>query len=108
MWRMTKLVDRRDALDAKAAVDQRPRVAREGGGVAGNRDHDSDLARRELLDLRLRALPRWVEHHGVVVAQFLRHQRTAEQIAGLGLDRLQPGGRCRGLRQRRYRAGVAV
>ena len=45
---------------------------------------------------------------GVVVAQFLRHQRTAEQVARLGLDRLQSGGRCRRLLQRRHRAGIAV
>src|ERR1700739_3216226 len=108
MRRMTKLIDGRDALDAKAAVDQCPRVAREGRGVAGYSDHDRDFARRELLDLRLRALPRRVEHDGVVVAQFLRHQRTAEQVAGLGLDRLQAGRRCRWLLQRRYPRWVIV
>ena len=43
-----------------------------------------------------------------IVAQFLRHQRTAEQVARLGLDRLQSRRRRRRLLQRRDRAGLAV
>jgi len=41
-----------------------------------------------VLRLRLRALPRRVEYDRVVVAKLLGHQRTAEQVAGLSLDRL--------------------
>ena len=66
------------------------------------------LLARELAGLRLRALARRIEHDGVEVAQLLRHQRAAEQVADLGLDRLQSGGRGRGLLQRRHRAGIAV
>ena len=93
MRRVAELIDRRHALEPVAAIDQDPRVARECRGIARHRDHDRHLARRELLRLRLRALPRRIEHHGVEVAQFLRHQRAAEQVARLGLDRLQPGRR---------------
>src|ERR1700744_6011383 len=75
MRAVTKLIDRRDAFDDKAAVDQGPRVAGKGRGVAGHRDHGRDLAGRELFDLRLRALPRRVEHHRIELAQFRRHQR---------------------------------
>ena len=87
------------SADGVTAVDQDICIAREGRDIAGHRDHHRNLARRQLLDLRLRALPRRIEHDGIVVAQFLRHQRTPEQIARLGLDRLQSGGRRRRLLQ---------
>ena len=57
---------------------------------------------------RLRALARRIEHDGIVVAQFLRHQRAAEQVARFGLHRLQAGGGGDGLLQRCHGAGIAV
>ena len=47
---MAELIDRGDAFDMKSALDQDPRVAGEGRGVAGHRDHGCDLAGGELLD----------------------------------------------------------
>ena len=41
----------------------------------------------ELLRLRLCALTRRIEHHAIVIAQFLRHQRAAEQVAMFTFDR---------------------
>jgi hypothetical protein len=61
---MTKSVNRRDACDFMAAVDQSARIACKRCDVAR-------FASREL-DLRLRALPRRIEDHRVLVAQFLR------------------------------------
>jgi hypothetical protein len=80
MRRVAKLVDRRDALDAIAAIDQEPGVADEGRHVAGHRDHGADLARGELNRLRLRALPRRIEHDRVEVAQFLQGYSTPKQL----------------------------
>ena len=39
MRRVAELIDRRDAFEPVAAVDQEPRVAGEGRGIAGDRDH---------------------------------------------------------------------
>ena len=108
MRRVAELIDWRDAFDLVAAIDQDFGVARECRDVAGNRDHHRNFARRKLRRLRLRALPWRVEDNRIVVAQFLRHQRAAEQVARLGLDRLQSRGRCCGLLQRRHRTGIAV
>ena len=95
---VAELVDRRDALDLVAAVDQDFRVARERRDVAGDRNHRRNPARRELARIcALRALPRRIEHDRIVVAQLLRHQRPAKQVARLGVDRLQSGRRGRSL-----------
>ena len=72
---------------AEAAIDQDPGIARKRRDVAGDRHHGCDLASRELCYLRLRALTRRIEYDRIVVAQLLRHQRPAEQIARFGLDR---------------------
>jgi hypothetical protein len=69
---MTKSVNRRDACDFIAAVDQSARMACKRCDVARYPDHDGNLASRELPDLRLRALPRRIEDHRVLVAQFVR------------------------------------
>src|SRR5450759_1398931 len=83
---VAKLVDRRHALKPVAAIDQDPRVTRKRCDIARHCDHYRNFAGRELLDLRLCALPRRIEYDCVKVAQLLRHQRTAEQVARLGLD----------------------
>src|SRR4051794_6652115 len=88
MRRVPELVHGSHALKGVAAIDQDPGVARKACNVAGYRNHHWNLAGGELAGLRLRALARRIEHDGVVVAQLLRHQRTPEQIADLGLDRL--------------------
>ncbi len=105
---MTELIDRRHALQPVAAVDQDTRVAGEGCGIARDRNHHADLACRELKALRLRALARRIEHDRIVVAQFLRHQRTPEQVARLGFQRLQPRRRGCRLLQCFDRAGIIV
>ena len=61
----------------------------------------------KLARLRLGALARRIEHDRVEALQLLRHERAAEQIARLGLDRLEAR-RLGGLAQRRDRARVAV
>lgn len=104
---MAELVHRHHVLDLVTTIDQEPRIAGEGRGVAGHGDHHRHLARGELQGLRLRALTRGIEHHGVEVAQLLRHQRAAEQVARLAPDRLQAG-RARGFRECGDRAGVVV
>jgi len=81
MRRVAELVDRRDAVAAIAAIDQESRVAGEGRGIAGHRDDDGHCACRELLGLRQRALPRRIEHDGIMVAQFLRDEWPAEKVA---------------------------
>ncbi len=78
MRRVAELVDRRDTADLVAAVDQAPRIAGKRRDIAGHRDHDRDLAGGKLFHLCLRALPWRIEHDGIVVAQFLRHQRAVE------------------------------
>ncbi len=89
MRRVAELIHRRDAVELKAAVEKDARIAGEGGWIARRSHHLSDLARGELLRLALRTLSRRIEHDAVNVPQFLRHQRTAKQIAGFGFDRLQ-------------------
>src|SRR6478752_1392406 len=88
MRRMAELVDWRDALDFITTVDQYFRVAGKCRHVARYRDDHRNLAGRKLRDLRLSTLSRRIEHDRIVIAQFLRHQRTTEQIARLGLQRL--------------------
>ena len=88
MRRVAKLVDRRHVLDSIAAVDQNPSVARKRRWIARYGDDDRYLAGGELPGLRFSALARRIEYGNVEITQLLRHQRTAEQVAGLGLDRL--------------------
>lgn len=68
MGRVAELVDRHHGLDPITAIDEQPRVAREGRDVAGNCDDDRHLACGKLERLRLRALTRRIEHHGVEIA----------------------------------------
>ena len=49
-----ELVDRRELLQREPAIDQDPRIAGKGRGIAGHGDDDRDPARRELNRLRLR------------------------------------------------------
>ena len=46
-----------------------------------------DAALRQLLRLRERALARRIENDRVELVQFKRQQRTAKQVARLGLER---------------------
>src|SRR5262245_59174575 len=108
MRSVTELVDRRDLSDPVAAFDQDLRVAREGCGVAGAADDERNAALRQLLRLRERALAWWVEHDCVELVQFRRQQRAAEQVARLGLERLQALRHVRCLAKRIDRAGLGI
>src|SRR5581483_3181006 len=83
MRRVAELVDGRYGLEPVATIDQQAGVASEGGGVAGDSDDNRNLACSEFLGLRLRALARRVEHHAIELAQLLRQQGAAEQVARL-------------------------
>ena len=108
MGRMAELVDRRDRGEPIAAVDQHARVARKRRRIARHRDHERHGAVGELARLRLRALTRRIEHHGVEALELLRDQRPAEQVARCGLDRLQALRRAGRLLERGDRAGVVI
>src|SRR5687767_4106462 len=95
MCRVAELVHRRDLRETIAAVDQDASVAGEGGRIAGHRDHDQHFAGSEFNCLRLRALARWIEYHGLEVGTLLRGKGPAEEIAHLRIDRLQAA-RCTG------------
>jgi len=104
--RIAELVDRRDARQAIAAIDEYSGVADERRRIARDGDHQRDAACGERLRLRLSALARRIEHNAVVASQLTGQERAAEQIAHVRFDRLEPrrdrrgaGERCdRGLR----------
>ena len=58
---MAELVDRRDAIDAIAAVDEDAQVAREGRRIAGDGDDPPNPGLRQRSGLCLGARARWVE-----------------------------------------------
>ena len=90
MRRIKELIDRRHARETITAVDEDAGVAREGRGIAGDRDHRGHGRCRQLARLRLGALPRRIEHHGVEPFELGRHQRAARQVTQLRRERLEP------------------
>ena len=76
-----ELVDRRDAGQPVAAVDQGPRVAREAAGVAGDGDHRGQPGPGELPGLLFGAGARRVEDRGVEARQLLDAERPANRAA---------------------------
>ncbi len=62
---VTKLIHGRDAIQFEAAIEKNACVTRECRRIARHGYHLSDLASGELLRLRLRALPRWVEYDAI-------------------------------------------
>ena len=66
-------------------------------GLHDTRHHGPHLGARQLPGLLLRARARRIEHHGVEAFELLGRQRHADEIAHLGLDRLEAlhaPGRC--------------
>ena len=84
MRREQELIDRRDAGDAVAAIDQDAEVAGERAGIAGDGDDLRHVRLGERLGLRRGAGPRRIEHHRVVGFQLLDAERRAEQVADDG------------------------
>ncbi len=104
MERIAELIDRRDAHELVAAVDQNARVACERRRIAGHRNHDRHGAFDQFARLRLGALARRIEHDGVEALEFRGHEGTAKQVAHLRFHRLQAAGVRRRARQRLDRA----
>ena len=65
MGGMPELIDRRHRRQPIAAIDQNAGIAREGRRIARHRDDDGNGALGKLARLRLGALARRIEHHGV-------------------------------------------
>src|SRR5437762_2364247 len=91
MRRMAKLIHWRQLGHPIAPVHQDAGVAGEGRRIARHRDDALDLRSGKLARLRFGALARRIEHHGVEALELRGGERAAEQIARLGLDRLEPG-----------------
>ena len=108
MGTVFELIDRHDALEAIAALDQDRGIAGECAGVAGDAHHDGHLRGGKLPGLRFGAGARRVHHDGVETRQLRRQQRTAEQIARLRLHRPQARRAARGAIERGERGAVAV
>src|SRR5262245_61416606 len=108
MRRITELIDRRDAREPVAAIDQNARVARKGRGIAGYGDHERYARRGERARLRLGTLARWVEYDGVEAFELACHQRAAEEVARLRRNRLQSWSSRGGPAQRRDCGSIAV
>ncbi len=81
-----ELVKRRDGLQAKAALDEQTRVAREGRRVARDGDDERQGARGEFARLRLRPGARRIEQGAVERGQLFGHEWSAEQVPRLDDD----------------------
>ena len=108
MRREQELIDRYDAGDAIAAIDQHADIAGERAWIAG---HGDDLRHRRLgkrLGLRRGAGARRIEYHGVVGFELLDAEGDAEQIADDAAHRLELGcfARRLGKRGKRRRVGL--
>ena len=108
MRREQELIDRRDARDAVAAIDQDAEVAGKRAWIAGHGDDFRYVRLDECPGLRRGAGPRRIEHHGVVGFELLDAERDAEQIAEDGAHRLELGcfARRLGKRGKRRRVGL--
>ena len=102
-----ELIHRRHGRQLVTAIDQDFGIAREGRGIAGHRDHQRHLALCQFARLRVRALARRIENHGVEALQFRRGERAAEEIALLHRDGFETR-RMRGLSKRLERGRVGI
>ena len=102
-----ELIHRRHGRQLVTAIDQDFGIAREGRGIAGHRDHQRHLALCQFARLRVRALARRIEDHGVEAFQFRRGERAAEEIALLHRDGFEAR-RTRRLREGFERGRVGV
>ena len=80
MRRIFELIDRRHAGELVTALGQNLHVARKRCRIARHRDHERHGALGKLARLRLRALTRRIEHHGVDPLEF----RARPAAAGTG------------------------
>jgi hypothetical protein len=97
MGREEELIDRHDARDAIAAIDEDAEIARERAGIARHRHKLRHARFGESFGLRGGAGTRWVEHHGVIGLKLFRAERRTEEVAVEGPDRLELGRPPRGL-----------
>ena len=101
MGRPAELADRLDPVETIAALDQRLRVAGEGGRVAGDVGDPRHGRAGEQGRLLLRAGAGRIEHHRLEAVQLGDVERAAEEVAMVDED-----GRCARRRLQRQR-GVA-
>ena len=100
MRREQELVDRRDAGDAVAAIDQDAEIAGERAGIAGDGHEHRHVRLGKRRGLRRGAGARRIEHHRVVGFELLHAERRAEQVADEAPHRLEPGRLARRLGKR--------
>src|SRR5262249_30845003 len=102
-----ELVDRRDLHDAITRRDKNAGIACEGRGITRYCDDSRRSGSGKLARLRLGALPRRIEYHGIEAFEFTRRQRAAQQVALLRRHRLEPRS-CRRAPQGCDCVGIAV
>jgi hypothetical protein len=76
-----ELVDRCDLHDAITRRDKNAGIAREGRGIAGYCNDSRRGGSGKLARLRLGALPRRIEHHGIEGFELTRRQRVQGRAA---------------------------
>ncbi len=108
MRREQELVDRNDAGNAVAAIDQDTEVAGERAGIAGDRHELGNARLGEGLGLRCSACARRVEHHRVIALQLLGpsgewNRSRAKVLTGFSFGVLRGPLRARRARPRRPR-----
>src|SRR5262249_43920283 len=108
MCREKELIDGYDLREAIIALEEDAGVARKAGRIAGDGGHAGNAGCCKLARLRLRALPRRIEHHCLERFEFAPPQWVAKQITLLRRDGLEPRGSCRGAPQGRKRVRLAV
>jgi hypothetical protein len=89
MGRIKKLIDRADAHEAVAAVDQDTGIPRQCRGIAGDRDDRRCGASRKRTRLRLGALPGRIEHDGIERLELIWAQGAAKKVAHVAFRRLE-------------------
>lgn len=102
-----KLVDGRHGVQGEACLLQRRGVAGEGGRIAGDHHHASELGGRYVANLGRRARARGVEDDGVETGELARRQGGAGEVAALHADRLETLRHSGGALERVDRIGVA-
>eukprot|EP01133_Synstelium_polycarpum_P029988 gene29988-36963_t len=89
MRRPEKLVDRHDAVDLVATLDEDAQIAPERHRIAGHRSHFRHIRFCDLDGLGFRTGARRIEDQSGIGRKLTRQKRPAEQIAALDADRLQ-------------------
>jgi len=94
--REKELINGYDPHEAIIALEEDARVARKASRIAGDDGHAGNAGCCKLARLRLRALPRRIEHDCLERFEFAAPQRIAKQITLLRRNGLEPGCSCRG------------